>query len=252
MNEHEDIVSTEATNTVACNNRTDADLDGELWRPVIGWEEYYEVSNMGRLRRHSSDYKGGILNLSINNHGYARVTLCKTIGGKRYVQYSNIHRLVAMSFIPNPDNKPCVDHINTIRTDNRVSNLRWATYAENYANPLSKAKLSASLKRAKNTPEGIETNRRAQLLCKGTPESRKQNELAHAFQKIRIMCEETGEVFDGINAAARALNMKPSTIGMSVRSSLAGKPRLYKERKGKQVLHFIPVDKVNTFTKRLV
>ena len=52
-------------------------------------------------------------------------------------KFYNIHRLVAEAFIPNPDNKPCIDHINTIRTDNRIQNLRWVTQSENMRNPIT-------------------------------------------------------------------------------------------------------------------
>lgn len=52
-------------------------------------------------------------------------------------KYYNVHRLVAEAFIPNPDNKPCIDHINTIRTDNRIQNLRWVTQSENMRNPIT-------------------------------------------------------------------------------------------------------------------
>ena len=55
-----------------------------------------------------------------------------------------IHRIIAETFIPNPDNKPCVDHINGNKHDNNVRNLRWATYTENNNNPITKAKTKAT------------------------------------------------------------------------------------------------------------
>lgn len=56
--------------------------------------------------------------------------------------YKTIHRLVAETFIPNPNNLPCIDHINTIRTDNRIENLRWCTHEENMNNPITLSKLN--------------------------------------------------------------------------------------------------------------
>ena len=64
------------------------------------------------------------------NTGYLYVNLWKDGNHKKYL----IHRLVAEHYIPNPDNKPCVDHINRDKKDNRVENLRWATHCENSQN----------------------------------------------------------------------------------------------------------------------
>ena len=68
-----------------------------------------------------------------NSSGYKQIVMVENGHKERYL----IHRLVATYFIPNPDNKPYVDHINTIIQDNRVENLRWATPKENSNNPLS-------------------------------------------------------------------------------------------------------------------
>ena len=66
-------------------------------------------------------------------------------GGKHFI---SIHRLVAEIFIPNPEGKPCIDHINTIKTDNRISNIRWCTHKENMHNPLTYQKVNAAKRKA--------------------------------------------------------------------------------------------------------
>ena len=101
------------------------------------------VSNLGRVcslhrtivQRNGipRKVKPVLLRSRINNNGYISVSLHNTTLPK----LCSVHRLVALAFIPNPEGKPCVDHINTIRTDNRVCNLRWCTYSENLQNPLS-------------------------------------------------------------------------------------------------------------------
>ena len=63
-------------------------------------------------------------------NGYMRVGLSKDGKEKHFL----VHRLIALSFIPNPDNKKCIDHINRIRDDNRIENLRWVTHSENSQN----------------------------------------------------------------------------------------------------------------------
>lgn len=84
--------------------------------------------------------KGSFKTAHKNSNGYLEYTFSYN-GEKSWVR---IHRLVAETFIPNPDNKPCIDHINTIKTDNRVQNLRWCTHKENILNPLTYEKLNVT------------------------------------------------------------------------------------------------------------
>lgn len=104
----------------------------EYWKDIRGFEGLYQVSNKGRVRNKRTSR---ILKIKYNK-GYARVGLSKE--GKMY--FKSVHRLVAEAFIPNPQNKPQVDHINTIRDDNRVENLEWVTAKENNQNPITKSK----------------------------------------------------------------------------------------------------------------
>lgn len=118
-------------------------LFDEVWRPVKGYEGLYEVSNLGNVRsidRHvmiGNQYcllKGKPKKASPHSMGYLSTELYKNSQRTHYL----IHRLVAEAFIPNPSNLPCIDHINTVKDDNRVENLRWCTNKENMNNPLTR------------------------------------------------------------------------------------------------------------------
>ena len=89
----------------------------------------YEVSNFGRVK-----VNGIITEPHITSNGY------KGIGS------FSVHRAVAELFIPNPDNKPCVDHIDTNKLNNMAQNLRWVTYKENNSNPLTRQHRSKTMK----------------------------------------------------------------------------------------------------------
>jgi hypothetical protein len=98
----------------------------EQWR-VVDEAPSYEVSTLGNVRH----IKRGHLNPIQGDEGYLDVNLCR-LGDKKIRR--RVHRLVLAAWIPNPEEKPCVDHINRIRSDNRLENLRWVTHAENNEN----------------------------------------------------------------------------------------------------------------------
>jgi len=84
---------------------------------------------------------------SLNNKGYYRIGLRKV--GER--KFFTIHRLIALAYIPNPHNKPCVDHINRNTQDNRIENLRWVSYSENNMNVSCYSKLGLQFIYKKNS-----------------------------------------------------------------------------------------------------
>lgn len=111
-------------------------LSNERWKTVHPpFLPIYEVSNKGRVR--TLDEKGNVKRInkqSPDTKGYLRVNLLTESGERKCVK---VHRLVAMAFVPNPEGKPTIDHINGDIANNADSNLRWATVKENNNNPIT-------------------------------------------------------------------------------------------------------------------
>lgn len=122
------------------------DIDGEVWLPIRGWEGYYEISNKGRVKSLSRKMYGPnssnrrLIPTKIHaqdigkskSKAYARAKLNLN---NKFIKIS-VHRLVAIHFIPNPENKPQVNHIDGKKLHNDVSNLEWATGSENQIHAL--------------------------------------------------------------------------------------------------------------------
>lgn len=114
-------------------------VENEIWKDIEGYEGLYQISNYGRIKSLEKYIKSGIKNskkvkrkekilkIQENRYGYNYVNLSKNSEHK----YKTIHRLVAQAFIPNPQNKPQVNHIDGDKTNNCISNLEWCTSSEN-------------------------------------------------------------------------------------------------------------------------
>lgn len=153
-------------------------MSREIWKDIIITDDslntdyykgLYQVSNLGRfksLERITPDgrrIKEKLLNPVKDKQGYMIITLSKNGKAKTH----KIHRLIAMAFIPNPENKPCIDHIDTNRDNNSLDNLRWVTQKENsnneisiknYSNATKESSKSRNLKGSNNPAYGTHTN----------------------------------------------------------------------------------------------
>lgn len=114
----------------------------EIWKDIAGYEGFYQVSNLGNVK---SLFR--IIETGNNKRSVSERMLTKTKNRDGYIKYSlskngilknyQIHRLVAIAFIPNPLKKPQVNHINGIKSDNYLNNLEWSTISENNKHALN-------------------------------------------------------------------------------------------------------------------
>ena len=152
-------------------------MQSEIWKDVPGYSGLYQVSNLGRVMSYRNQYGHGprIIHGEKTKSGYIQVKLNK----ERF----KVHRLVALAFIPNPDDLPQINHKNEIKTDNRAENLEWCTgkYNVNY---------------------GTAIERRSKK--RGKP----------------VLCIETGNVFESCKAAGREMNLDFSHIAKCCRHEL--------------------------------
>lgn len=130
------------------------------WLPVVGYDGYYEVSNLGDVRsltrvvvrsgcRGDLRVAGQAIRAQVTAKGYLRIQLSK--GGS--VRNHMVHRLVAEAFLPNPDSKPEVNHRNGNKADNRIGNLEWATTSENQVHAYDNGLKEAAVRYVVHCPE---------------------------------------------------------------------------------------------------
>lgn len=176
------------------------------WKDIVGYIGLYEISSDGQVKRlakwiyvkNSKGYWVGdiIKKPQKGTGGYLQVGL--RIDGNT-ILYS-LHRLVAEAFIQNPENKPCVNHINGVKTDNRVENLEWCTHSENMVHAIRvikthKAPIPIDLRGSKNK------------------------------RSKKLVCLNTGVQYESAGEAARILNLHQGSISRSCTG-------IYKKEKG--------------------
>lgn len=104
-------------------------MENEIWKDIIGYEGYYQVSNFGNIKSLPGKWKKfeKILKLHTTRCGYYIIKLYKNTNCKIFT----VHKLVALHFISNPNNLSEINHKNCIKIDNRDNNLEWVTHQQN-------------------------------------------------------------------------------------------------------------------------
>jgi len=165
----------------------------ELFKDVVGYEGSYSVSNMGVVKSLprtiirkddvSTKLNGKVLNYNINRKGYLMVKISINANSR----YMTVHRLVAIAFIPNPNNHPQVNHIDGVKTNNFVNNLEWCTNEYNMQHAIENGLMnfdSAKLQVSQFSLDGV---------------------FIKTFKSIRQASEETNTTHSGISMCSRGL-----------------------------------------------
>lgn len=192
-------------------------MQEEIWKPVIGFEGYYEVSNLGNVRSveryvkqadHLRFVRQRIKKQVINRYGYPVVTLCR----ERKSQQYRVHRLVAEAFIPNPENKPFVDHINTNKLDFSIDNLRWVDAKENANNENTKRNCREKTYTKERSIKTLQTKRERGSVKgpKAVYQYAKDGSFVNEFESMEDAMRETGI---HSTAIARSLNDNTMSAG---------------------------------------
>lgn len=162
-------------------------MSEEIWEDIPGYQGLYFASNLGRIKNRKI-----VMRSNKNNSGYQMIHLSKDKNPKAYT----VHRLIAMTFIPNPDHKPQVDHIDCDKSNNRVENLRWASQKENMRHASASGMLDNSAKKARKrmveigSKYGFENSQKH--LIKAKPVSIEDNGVVMKFKSIREAARHFG------------------------------------------------------------
>lgn len=228
----------------------------EIWKDVVGYEGYYQVSNLGRVRSldriasNGRKIKGKILSTKVNTPPYyPRVSL--SVNGK--MKLAQVHRLVAQAFVynPDPEHKTQVGHKDESRTNNRADNLEWVTPKENSNMPLHRKRVS---KANEGKVLSAETKSKISLSQKGKYKGEKNpfynkhhtNETKKKMSDIKKMTYQGGNhpqakkvvcdniVYGSAVEASKALNINRNTL----KCWLNGSNKMPKEWKDRGLRYF--------------
>lgn len=194
------------------------DLPGEKFKPIPDYEELYHESNYGRTKSFWSKIPR-ILKPQNNNQGYMTVILCKD--GKK--KFFLVHRLVALTFIPNPQNKPQVNHRDGHPLNCHVSNLEWVTSSENVHHALDTGLIpqGEDCSWSKLTAEQVR-------FIRDNPDRLMQDELAEMFgvANSTISKIQRGETHKTADGPIRKVRVRSPSITVKVREQIRAE---YKE-----------------------
>lgn len=176
-----------------------------MWLPVKGYEERYEVSNLGRVRSidrtqrcsngNIQSWKGKMIKPYIKSEDkrYLKVTLCKN--GKQKNVF--VHRLVAEAFIPNPNNLPQVNHKDEDKSNNRVENLEWCTPEYNLTYGTARKRIAKSLTNGKCSKPILQIDPLTMETVKEWPSAMECERNGYDSKKISSCCHKKQKTHKG-------------------------------------------------------
>lgn len=182
----------------------------EVWKDVVGYEGLYQVSNLGnvkslkRIKSNNQPTKEKVMKKYIGK-GYYRVALY--LDGK--MKNKSVSRLVAQAFIPNPENKPCINHINGIKNNNQLYNLEWCTILENSQH-------------AYNTGLTTKTPLNFVHTSKEVAQLDKDGNIIKVYPSSKEASRVTGINHSSINTCARGIRVDKRRINKTINVNTAG------------------------------